>query len=287
MKIVLDRARCEGHGLCEEAAPQLMHLDDDGELVLDREEIDGGRPAARERRCPRVPGRCAPDRMSASVIRRIVVVGNGIAGLTAADTMRDAGFDGELTIVGDERHPPYSRPALSKALLSGGADASAHGLPAPTHGARELLGVRASGLDPERRRVTLDDATELPYDRLVVATGSRARRLSDLPGELTLRGLDDAIALRDRLAARPSVVVVGGGPLGMEIASACLAAGCRVTLVSLGTPLEGQLGPLPRRDLRRRRACPRPLPRRDPVGAPRRSRRCDQGRARRGRRPRG
>jgi NADPH-dependent 2,4-dienoyl-CoA reductase/sulfur reductase-like enzyme len=181
--------------------------------------------------------------MSASAIRRIVVVGNGIAGLTAADSMRDAGFDGELTIVGDECHPAYSRPALSKALLSDDADASSHALPAPTHGARELLGVRASGLDPVRRRVTLDDATELPYDRLVVATGSRARRLSELPGELTLRGLDDAFALRDRLALRPSVVVVGGGPLGMEIASGCQAAGCSVTLVSLGTPLERQLGP--------------------------------------------
>jgi len=177
-----------------------------------------------------------------AVAERIVVVGNGIAGLTAADTLRDAGFDGELTIVGDETHAAYSRPALSKALLLEGDDLSSHELPPTTHGAKELLGVRASGLDVDGRLVTLDDGTALPYDRLVIATGSRARRLSDLPDEFTLRGLDDALALRERLAGGPSVVVIGGGPLGMEIASGCLAAGCRVTLVSQGVPLVAQLG---------------------------------------------
>ncbi|MFE9923069.1 NAD(P)/FAD-dependent oxidoreductase [Streptomyces sp. NPDC005774] len=181
--------------------------------------------------------------MSTGTVNRVVVVGNGIAGLTAADTLREAGFDGELTVVGDEQHPAYSRPALSKALLLDGDDLSSHELPPTGHGATELLGVRATGLDLDRRLVTLDDGTDLPYDRVVLATGSRARRLSDLPEELTLRGLDDALALRKRLAGRPSVVVVGGGPLGMEIASGCLAAGCRVTLVSQGAPLILQLGP--------------------------------------------
>ncbi|MFF0115403.1 NAD(P)/FAD-dependent oxidoreductase [Streptomyces prasinus] len=181
--------------------------------------------------------------MSTGTLDRVVVVGNGIAGLTAADTLREAGFDGELTVVGDEPHPAYSRPALSKALLLDGDDLSSHELPPTGHGATELLGVRATGLDLDRRLVTLDDGTDLPYDRVVLATGSRARRLSDLPEELTLRGLDDALALRERLVDRPSVVVVGGGPLGMEIASGCLAAGCRVTLVSQGAPLILQLGP--------------------------------------------
>ncbi|MFF7143176.1 NAD(P)/FAD-dependent oxidoreductase [Streptomyces nodosus] len=181
--------------------------------------------------------------MSTGALKRVVVVGNGIAGLTAADTLREAGFDGELTIVGDERHPAYSRPALSKALLLDGDDMSSHELPPAGHGASELLGVRATGLDLDRRLVSLDDGTALPYDRVVLATGSRARRLSDLPGEVTLRGLDDALSLRGRLAAGPSVVVVGGGPLGMEIASGCLAGGCKVTLVSQGAPLILQLGP--------------------------------------------
>ncbi|MGW1400169.1 NAD(P)/FAD-dependent oxidoreductase [Streptomyces sp. NPDC002405] len=181
--------------------------------------------------------------MSGGTPARVVVVGNGIAGLTAADTLREAGFEGELTVVGDEPHPAYSRPALSKALLLDGGDMSSHELPPAGHGATELLGVRATGLDPDRRLVTLDDGSALPYDRLVLATGSRARRLSELPEEFTLRGLDDALRLRDRLADRPSVVVVGGGALGMEIASGCLAAGCRVTLVSQGVPLIAQLGP--------------------------------------------
>ena len=88
----------------------------------------------------------------------IVVVGNGIAGVTAADTLRDAGYDGELTIVGDEPHAAYSRPALSKALLRDD-DLTAHELPPPTHGATELLGVgaarprhRAATGAPRRRR---------------------------------------------------------------------------------------------------------------------------------------
>src|SRR5690606_21940374 len=201
-----------------------------------------GRRRGGQGRRPGLPGR-GPAADVTARIRRVVVVGNGIAGLTAADSLRDAGFDGELTIVGDEPHPAYSRPALSKALLLGGGDLSAHELPPATHGAEELLGVRASGLDVERRLVRLADGTALPYDRRVIATGSRARRLSELPGEFTLRGLDDALALRDRLAGRPDVAVVGGGPLGMEIASACLASGCRVTLVSQGPPLIEHLGP--------------------------------------------
>ncbi|WP_406632502.1 NAD(P)/FAD-dependent oxidoreductase [Pseudarthrobacter quantipunctorum] len=187
-------------------------------------------------------------------MRRIVVVGNGIAGLTACDSLRDAGFDGELTVVGAEPHRPYSRPALSKALLHGVEGGStggtndgglaAHGLPAPTHGATELLGVGVAGLDAGAKVVRLDGGGELPYDGLVIASGSRARRLS--PGqaarEFTLRTIEDAILLRERVASRPSVVVIGGGPLGMEVASGCLDAGCDVTLVSDVPPLQRQLG---------------------------------------------
>lgn len=180
-------------------------------------------------------------------VRRVVVVGNGIAGLTASDSLRAGGFEGDLTVVGAERHAPYSRPALSKAaLLDLGGAMSAHELPAPTHDATELLGVSAIGLDVDRAAVVLEDGTTLPYDGLVVASGSRARRLGgvhDAAHELTLRTLEDALELRRRIAARPSVVVLGGGALGMEVASGCLAAGCEVTLTTLGKPLELQLGP--------------------------------------------
>jgi 3-phenylpropionate/trans-cinnamate dioxygenase ferredoxin reductase component len=178
-----------------------------------------------------------------SGLRRVVIVGNGIAGVTAADSLRDAGYDGELTLVGDEEHAAYSRPALSKALLRD--EPTAHVLPPTSHGAVELLGIAAVGLDVERRRVLLDGGQSLPYDGLVVASGCRARRLGGT-GEhddvLSLRSLDDAWRLRARMADRPSVVVVGDGPLGMEIASSCLAGGCEVTLVSQGRPLALQLG---------------------------------------------
>ncbi len=174
-------------------------------------------------------------------MKRIVVVGNGIAGLTAADSLRGSGYDGELIIIGDERHPAYSRPALSKALLAEGAADDAHRLPPPNHEATELLGRAAIGLDPDRRLITTDDGTEVPYEGLVIATGSRARTLGG-GGVLALRGLDDAIRLRTALTARPEVVVVGGGPLGMEIASAALAVGCGVTVVSQRLPMLDQVG---------------------------------------------
>jgi NADPH-dependent 2,4-dienoyl-CoA reductase/sulfur reductase-like enzyme len=173
---------------------------------------------------------------------KIVIAGGGIAGLTAADALRTAGFDGDLTIVGDESRPVYSRPALSKALLRNEADVSAHDLPAPEHDATELRGVAAAALHPDRRVLLLDDGTDLGYDGLVIATGSRARRLGAGADEFVLRTLDDALLLRARMAFRPDVLIVGGGPLGMEVASGALEAGCRVTLVASEPPLSRHLG---------------------------------------------
>ena len=178
---------------------------------------------------------------------RIVVVGNGIAGLTACDSLRSAGFDGELTVAGAERHHPYSRPALSKALLHGDDDRQAHELPQPTHEATELLGISATGLDVDARLVRLEWGGELPYDGLVIASGSRAKRLpweegAAPSGELTLRTIEDAVLLKERVASRPSVIIIGGGPLGMKVASGCLHVGCEVTLVSDVTPLSRQRG---------------------------------------------
>lgn len=204
-------------------------------------------------------------------MKRIVVLGNGIAALTAAEAVRDRGFDGDLTIVGEESHAPYSRPALSKAALLD--DDPAHlRLPDSTHGATELLGTRAESLDLTRRSVRISTGDELPFDGLVIATGSRPRRIlpvasttlsapvvaecstrtwsderhveqsATLSPEVFLRNLDDMIALRARLHDRPSVLVVGGGPLGMEIASGARAAGCEVTLVARGAPMRRHLG---------------------------------------------
>lgn len=180
--------------------------------------------------------------MSNANLRRIVIVGNGIAGQTAADALRSSGYDGEITIIGEESRAAYSRPALSKALLRTDADLTAHELPAPDHGAVEVLGVAAAGLDPQRRVLTLSNGAEHEYDGLVIASGSRARRLGTGFDELVLRSLDDALALRERIAARPEIVIVGGGPLGMEAASGALEAGCRVTLVTNEPPMARQLG---------------------------------------------
>ena len=127
-------------------------------------------------------------------------------------------------------------------------------LPEPTHEATELLGVSATGLDVDARLVRLDGGGELPYDGLVIASGSRAKRLAARARgtagpqqdgshrELTLRTIEDAILLKERVASRPSVIVIGGGPLGMEVASGCLHVGCEVTLVSDVKPLSRQLG---------------------------------------------
>lgn len=180
---------------------------------------------------------------AATSLRRIVVAGNGIAGLTACDTLRAEGFDGEILVVGAEHVAAYSRPALSKALLRLDGGIEAHELPEPTHGATELRGVSATALDPHRRRLRLSDGDEVAYDGLVIATGSGARRLTSSPHELTLRELSDALALRDALAGAARVVVVGGGVLGMEIASGALAAGCRVTLLATAPPMSKALGP--------------------------------------------
>ncbi|WP_460774538.1 NAD(P)/FAD-dependent oxidoreductase [Microbacterium sp. GXF7504] len=178
-----------------------------------------------------------------ATLRRIAVVGGGIAGLTACDTLRAEGFDGELTLVGAEPHAAYSRPALSKALLAVDGDPGAHELPAPSHGATELRGVGACGVDLDGRRVLLDTGDDVPFDALVVASGARARTPQIASPVLTLRELDDATALRRALEGRPSVVVVGGGVLGMEIASGARAAQCEVTLVATSAPMSRQLGP--------------------------------------------
>jgi 3-phenylpropionate/trans-cinnamate dioxygenase ferredoxin reductase component len=182
-----------------------------------------------------------------SAMQRIVIVGNGIAGVTAADTLRTVGFDGEITLIGDEPHPAYSRPALSKALLRDEEYVSSHLLPPPMHEAAERLGVRVTDVDVDARAVRLDTGERLPYDGLIIATGCRPRRLggadADPTAQLTLRTIEDALRLRERIDARSSVVVIGGGPLGMEVASGALENGCDVTVVSLDPPMGLQLGP--------------------------------------------
>ncbi|MGA4948346.1 NAD(P)/FAD-dependent oxidoreductase [Streptomyces lydicamycinicus] len=181
---------------------------------------------------------------------RIVIVGASLTGLRAAERLRAEGFTGSLTLVGEEPQPPYDRPPLSKQVLLGKVPAGHTGLPQRRElDARWKLGVRATGLDPVEKRVLLADGAEVPFDRLLIATGTRARPWphpaeAALDGVFTLRTSDDARRLAERLDAGPRrVLVIGAGFTGSEIASACRERGLAVTVAERGpAPLVGALG---------------------------------------------
>ncbi|MEV0322251.1 NAD(P)/FAD-dependent oxidoreductase [Streptomyces sp. NPDC050658] len=184
-------------------------------------------------------------------MRTITVVGASLAGLYAARELRAQGFDGRLVIVGDEPHQPYDRPPLSKDFLTGTSEeaqlALSDGEEATELAAEWLLGTRARGLDPRGRTVLLDDGRTIAGDGVIIATGAAARRLPGpaLEGVHTLRTLDDARALRAGLTGGTrQVVVIGGGFIGAETASSCVALGHDVTVVEAAPlPLLPQLGP--------------------------------------------
>jgi NADPH-dependent 2,4-dienoyl-CoA reductase/sulfur reductase-like enzyme len=185
------------------------------------------------------------------MLRRIAIVGASLAGLRAAETLRDRGFDGELTLIGDEPHRPYDRPPLSKQVLQGALEPEQtffrkkDGYDALALDMR--LGVRAVSADLRARRIALADGTFADYDRLIIATGARVRTLAAIApraGLLALRGLDDAIVLRRALMDSPRVAIVGAGFIGLEVAASCRARGLPVTVIeSLPVPLSPVLGP--------------------------------------------
>ncbi|MEU1516294.1 FAD-dependent oxidoreductase [Streptomyces sp. NPDC005811] len=181
-------------------------------------------------------------------MRTVAVVGASLAGLSAVRALRKQGYDGRLVVIGDEPHRPYDRPPLSKEFLAGTLGEADLTLEAEGEdlGAEWLLGVRATGLDRTERAVRLADGRELKADGIVLATGAAARGLpgsEGLAGVHTLRTLDDARALRDALAAGGSLVVIGGGFIGAEVASTAHALGLDVTVIEAApTPLAGPLG---------------------------------------------
>ncbi|MHB9851116.1 NAD(P)/FAD-dependent oxidoreductase [Streptomyces krungchingensis] len=181
---------------------------------------------------------------------RIVIVGASLAGLRAAEALRAEGFTGSLTMIGDELGEPYDRPPLSKQVLTGWVPADGTTLPRRRDvNAEWLLGVPASGLDMASNVVRLADGREVPFDRVLISTGVRARPWfveseAALDGVFVVRTREHAEGLQRALAAGPSrVLVIGAGFTGSEIASICRERDISVTVAELApAPLVGALG---------------------------------------------
>ena len=181
-------------------------------------------------------------------MRRLVVVGASLAGLRAAQAARAAGFTGELIVIGDEPHLPYTRPPLSKELLCGLQTVEQCALPHGSLDVRWRLGAAATELDRTAKQVELADGSRVGYDRLVIATGCRARPWpgAGAPGVLTLRHLDDALELQARLLPGARLLIVGAGFIGCEVAASARKRGVEVTVVDVAPhpmlPLGAVLG---------------------------------------------
>lgn len=181
-------------------------------------------------------------------MRRIVVVGGSLAGHHAALTLRELGYDGALTVVGDEPHAPYDRWPLSNEYLRGETSRAGLDIGPEPPDVEWRRGVVATWLDLARRELVLDHVARIPFDGLVIACGSRPRdraAVAGVRGAFVLRTVEDATRLRVALSGDPRlVVVVGGGLIGAEVADAAAAAGHLTTLVhGPDLPTSRALGP--------------------------------------------
>jgi 3-phenylpropionate/trans-cinnamate dioxygenase ferredoxin reductase component len=169
--------------------------------------------------------------------RGIVIVGAGEAGTRAAIALRENGWAGRLTLIGDEPYAPYERPPLSKAALICKDEPPPPAIADWTRlaelGVERLAGVKVTAIDRTAHRLATRQRGAVPYDRLLLATGARARRLSIDGGEhvLLLRNYDDALVLRRKLKPGARVVIVGGGFIGLELAAAARERGCAVVVL--------------------------------------------------------
>ncbi len=176
----------------------------------------------------------------------IIVVGGGLAGVRAVESLRGKGFQGELTLVSAEEHRPYDRPPLSKAVLMGETDDTTVDADWDSLGVRLLLGESATGLRPGTARggTLATTAGEMAFDGLVIATGAEPIRLPGDGEQHVLRTIEDARVIRDRLTEGARVVIVGAGWIGAEVATAAAKKGCAVTVVEAAdTPLANAIGP--------------------------------------------
>lgn len=171
----------------------------------------------------------------------MVIIGAGHAAGQAAASLRQEKYDGPITIIGDEPHVPYQRPPLSKQYLSGEQDTSRVYLrPQSFYEDKDIdlrLSTRADAIDAGAKTVTLDDGSTLDYEKLLVCTGSRARQLniegSNLPGIHYLRTIGDVDGIRAEMEAGKSLVIVGGGYIGLEVASVGVEAGLTVHVLEM------------------------------------------------------
>lgn len=172
-------------------------------------------------------------------INSIVIVGGGQAGATVAQELRKRGFEGDITIVGEEPQLPYRRPPLSKTYLAGDATAeSLQVMKAPIlekNRIRVINGVCVTAIDPKEKHLSLDNGQSLNFDKLVLATGGRARPLP-VPGAeadnvFVLRSVADVDAIRKHFEAGRKLVIVGGGFIGLEVAAVARKQGLEVTLL--------------------------------------------------------
>jgi 3-phenylpropionate/trans-cinnamate dioxygenase ferredoxin reductase component len=162
---------------------------------------------------------------------RYLIIGGGMTGDAAAKAIRERDADGSIAVVGEEQHPPYARPPLSKALWKGKEEDSIW-RGTEEHGVALKLGRRIVSLDPDAHTATDDRGEAYEYERALLATGGRPRTLANAPDDVVyFRTLDDYRRLRERTADGGSAVVIGGGFIGSEIAAALAANGAKVTLV--------------------------------------------------------
>ncbi len=169
----------------------------------------------------------------------VVIIGAGHAGGTAAALLRQFGFEGAITLIGEEPLAPYQRPPLSKAWLKGEADGDSLALKPESFYAEAnitvMLGAVASKIDRAAQTVSLFDGRIIPYDHLIIATGARARPLpvpgADLDGVMSLRSAEDAERLKAALRAGTRLAVVGGGYIGLEAAASARALGAEAVVI--------------------------------------------------------
>lgn len=182
---------------------------------------------------------------------RTVIVGAGQAGRRCAEALRALDAEAEILLLGEEPHPPYDRPPLSKAVLLGTDPGAGLFVRTPEFYAGQRIalrtGTRVAAVEPSSRAVVTEAGERIGYDHLVLATGARARRLpvpgADDPRVLTLRTLEDAQGLKARLAARPRLAVVGGGLIGLEVAASARSLDCEVAVLEAADRLMARCVP--------------------------------------------